>query len=178
MSNTSKQPAAKITMYPITAAIWRNEKDGKAFYSVTIQRSYKNADGDWKSSDSLNEGDLLLAAKVLDLAHTEISKLLRSTITRLSSRKDQSRIAYRGRALSRVSCLFSLPPETSGAAEMMRLTLQWQVLDKDHVALVFDKATWAAFHLTADTRGVDAGSMIVEALSNLLGPIAARSTNG
>jgi hypothetical protein len=74
MSNTSK-PAAKVTMYPITAAIWRNENKGQAFYSVTLQRSYKNAEGEWKSSDSLNESDLLLAAKVLDLAHTEITKL-------------------------------------------------------------------------------------------------------
>jgi hypothetical protein len=75
MSDNNRKPAAKVTMYPITAAIWRNENKGQAFYSVTIQRSYKNADGGWKSSDSLNEGDLLLAAKVLDLAHTEISKL-------------------------------------------------------------------------------------------------------
>ena len=71
MSNTTK-PAAKVTLYPITAAIWKNDR---GFYSVTIQRSYKTAEGEWKSSDSLNENDLLLAAKVLDLAHTEISKL-------------------------------------------------------------------------------------------------------
>jgi hypothetical protein len=74
MSNASK-PAARVTMYPITAAIWRNETAKGAAYSVTVQRSYKNAEGEWKSSDSLNESDLLLAAKVLDLAHTEISKL-------------------------------------------------------------------------------------------------------
>jgi hypothetical protein len=74
MSDNNK-PAAKVTMYPITAAIWRNDTGKGAAYSVTIQRSYKNADGEWKSSESLNEGDLLLAGKVLDLAHTEISKL-------------------------------------------------------------------------------------------------------
>jgi hypothetical protein len=74
MSHPAK-PAARVTMYPITAAIWRNEKDGRSYYSVTLQRSYKDAEGKWKSSDSLNEGDLLLAAKVLDLAHTEIFKL-------------------------------------------------------------------------------------------------------
>jgi len=74
MSNTSK-PTAKVTLYPITAAIWRNENKGQAFYSVTIQRSYKDAEGKWKSSDSLNESDLLVAAKVLDLAHTKISEL-------------------------------------------------------------------------------------------------------
>jgi hypothetical protein len=74
MSSTSK-PAAKITMYPITAAIWRNETAKGPAYSVTVERSYKDAEGNWKSSGSLNESDLLLTAKVLDLAHTEISKL-------------------------------------------------------------------------------------------------------
>jgi hypothetical protein len=81
---SSKQPAARVNLHPVSAAIWRNQNaEGTAFYSVTIQRSYKDAEGKWKSSDSLNEGDLLLAAKVLDLAHTEISKL------RASDRKAQ-----------------------------------------------------------------------------------------
>jgi hypothetical protein len=74
MSN-SKKPAAKVTMYPITAAVWRNERDERVFYSVTLQRNYKDGDGKWKHSDSLSEGDLLLASKVLDQAHTEISRL-------------------------------------------------------------------------------------------------------
>jgi hypothetical protein len=74
MSNTTK-PAAHVTLHPVRAAIWRNEHDGQAFYSVTIQRSYKDAKGKWKSSDSLNESDLLVAAKVLDLAHTKIFEL-------------------------------------------------------------------------------------------------------
>jgi hypothetical protein len=74
MSNNSK-PAAKVTLYPITAAIWRNETSKGAAYSVTIQRSYKDAEGNWKSSDSLNESDLLLSAKALDLAHTKIAEL-------------------------------------------------------------------------------------------------------
>jgi hypothetical protein len=73
---SDKKPASQVKLFPISAAIWRNTtKDGKAFYSVTIERSYKDADGKWKSSDSLNESDLLLAGKVLDLAHTEVVKL-------------------------------------------------------------------------------------------------------
>jgi hypothetical protein len=73
MSNNTK-PAAKVTLYPITAAIWRNETAKGSAYSVTIQHSYEDAEGKLESSDSLNEIDLLLAAKVLDLAHTETSK--------------------------------------------------------------------------------------------------------
>jgi hypothetical protein len=75
MSDT-KKPIARVHLYPVSIAIWRNETaKGEAFFSVTIQRSYRNAEGDWKSSDSLNESDLLLAAKALDLAHTRITEL-------------------------------------------------------------------------------------------------------
>jgi hypothetical protein len=36
------KPASTIKLYPLSAAVWRNEtKDGKAFYSVTFERSYK-----------------------------------------------------------------------------------------------------------------------------------------
>jgi len=77
VSKNATKPAAKVSMYPITAAIWRNaqEKDGRAFYSVTFERGYKDETGNWKSTSAFNAGDLLLLAKVADLAHTEISKL-------------------------------------------------------------------------------------------------------
>jgi hypothetical protein len=88
MSNSTK-PTAKVTLYPITAAIWRNENKGQAFYSVTIQRSYKDAEGNWKSSDSLNESDLLLAAKVLDLVHSKIVEL-RVTDRQAQQSEDQA----------------------------------------------------------------------------------------
>ena len=74
MSNTSK-PVAKISLFPVTAAIWQNEKDGKSYYSVTFQRSYKNEKGNWQNSESFGAADLLLLAKVADQAHSEIHKL-------------------------------------------------------------------------------------------------------
>jgi len=75
MSADNKKPAAKITLYPVSAAIWARETEKGVFYSVSLERSYKDAEGKWKSSDFLNESDLLLGAKALDLAHTEILKL-------------------------------------------------------------------------------------------------------
>ncbi len=75
MSNTPK-PVAKVSLFPITAAIWRNEStEGDKFYSVTFERSYRDRDGNWKSANSFNGDELLLLAKVADLAHTEVSKL-------------------------------------------------------------------------------------------------------
>jgi hypothetical protein len=75
MSN-SKKPVSKVVMYPVNAAIWRNENDkGEAWYNVTFERSFKNDAGEWQSSGTFNASDLLLLAKVADRAHSEIYKL-------------------------------------------------------------------------------------------------------
>lgn len=72
----SKKPASKVSIYPVSAAIWRNvNAKGEAFYSATFERSYRDAGGKYKSTESFNASDLLLLAKVADLAHTEITKL-------------------------------------------------------------------------------------------------------
>jgi hypothetical protein len=72
----NKKPAAKVNLFPVSVAIWRHETEKGVFYSTSaLQRSYKDADGKWQNTDKLNEGDLLLGAKALDLAHTEILKL-------------------------------------------------------------------------------------------------------
>jgi hypothetical protein len=71
----NKKPAAKITMHPVSAAIWRNENNGQAYYSVQFERSYKDEGGKWHASASFNAGDLLLLAKVADQAHSKIHEL-------------------------------------------------------------------------------------------------------
>lgn len=38
-------PVEKFTCSSITASIWKNEGEKGAFYTVTITRSYKTADG-------------------------------------------------------------------------------------------------------------------------------------
>jgi hypothetical protein len=75
MSDATK-PAARVIMYPVKAAIWKNEHvTGEVFYSATFERSYRDNAGEWQSSDNYGIGELLLLAKVADLAHTEIVKL-------------------------------------------------------------------------------------------------------
>jgi len=71
----NKNPTAKVTLHPVSAAIWRNQNPTGVFYSVTFERSYKDDAGNWKSSDSFSGNELLLLAKVADLAHSEIYKL-------------------------------------------------------------------------------------------------------
>lgn len=71
----SKPPIARVKLHPVSVAIWANKTDKGTFYSVTIASRYKDANGKWRNSVSLNEQELLLAAKALDQAHTEILKL-------------------------------------------------------------------------------------------------------
>jgi hypothetical protein len=75
MSNT--KPVARVTIWPVSAAIWQNHssKGGDPFYSVTVQRTYKDENGKLQNTESFNAGDLLTLAKVADLAHSQIIKL-------------------------------------------------------------------------------------------------------
>ena len=71
----NKKPAAKVRFFPISAAVWRNENEKGIFYSVTFERSYKDDSGKWQSSSTFNPSDLLLLAKVADVAHSQVCKL-------------------------------------------------------------------------------------------------------
>jgi hypothetical protein len=64
------QPDIKFRIGNVTAAVWQNDK---GFYSVTLQRSYKDGN-DWKNTDNLGAGDLLNAAKALERAEAWISE--------------------------------------------------------------------------------------------------------
>ena len=60
----------------VKATIWRNEtEDGKPRYNVVFARLYKDGDDAWQSTPSFGRNDLLLLAKVADLAHTRICEL-------------------------------------------------------------------------------------------------------
>jgi hypothetical protein len=70
-----KPPVAKLRLGLIQASIWERSTDKGAFYSVTFERRYRNAQSEWASTHSYDADDLLLLAKLADQAHTEIMKL-------------------------------------------------------------------------------------------------------
>lgn len=72
---SDKKPAAKVSLYPVSAAIWRNQNPKGIFYSVTIERSYKDDAGKYQTSSTFNAGDLLVLSKVADLCDTKIREL-------------------------------------------------------------------------------------------------------
>jgi hypothetical protein len=67
----SKQPVHEIRMGLIKACIWQNQTRSGDRYNVTFMRLYRDGDV-WRESSHYGRDDLLLLAKVTDLAHTWI----------------------------------------------------------------------------------------------------------
>jgi hypothetical protein len=65
------KPSSEIRIGAIKAAIWQNETKAGTRYNVTFSRIYEDGDT-WKSTESFSRDDLLLLAKVADLAHSWI----------------------------------------------------------------------------------------------------------
>lgn len=72
-TSTTNRPVKTLTDGMLKAAIWRNEKDGKQFYSVTFARSYKDADGNYGDANSYSGTELLRLAKLADRAYVDIA---------------------------------------------------------------------------------------------------------
>ncbi len=71
------RPEQKFRAGPIEASIWKNEKtvDGviKEYRTVSFQRRYKDRDGQWKSSTSMQVHDLPRALMVLGKAYETLT---------------------------------------------------------------------------------------------------------
>lgn len=77
MTEPKNKPVAKVKSGKIVADIWRNESEQGARFNVTFARIYRHKEsGDWKRTESFGRDDLLLLAKLADLAHSKIQELL------------------------------------------------------------------------------------------------------
>ena len=67
------EPAKKIRVGGIEIAIWKNSsKEGKEFFTTTMERNYKIED-DWKKTGSLRANDLPKAILALQKAFEFVS---------------------------------------------------------------------------------------------------------
>ena len=71
-------PEKKFRASPVTATIWANEaktKEGETrlFRTISLERSYRDKEGVWKSTSSLRANDLPKAVLVLNKAYEYIS---------------------------------------------------------------------------------------------------------
>ena len=71
-AETKNPPVDKVRVGLISASIWENPTEKGNFYNVTFERRYRDTEGNWKSTHSYGLDDLLVLAKIADLAHTKI----------------------------------------------------------------------------------------------------------
>ena len=74
-TNNTNMPVDRIRIGRIEAAIWENPSENGPSYSVTIKRRYCDKDNNWQATPSMGRDDLLLLAKVADLAHSRVLEL-------------------------------------------------------------------------------------------------------
>ena len=53
----------------VDVAIWKRQAEERTWYSFSISRSYKDQDGQWQRTSSLDEEDLLPGAQALEEAY-------------------------------------------------------------------------------------------------------------
>ena len=71
----NQTPTATVRIGAVKAAIWQNQAGDRTRCNVTFSKSYRDADGQWKSTLSFGRNDLLILAKVADQAHSRIVDL-------------------------------------------------------------------------------------------------------
>jgi len=66
-------PAKRFRAGPISATVWENttDKDGetRSYYTISLDRSYKDAEDNWQHTNSLRVSDLPRAELVLRKAY-------------------------------------------------------------------------------------------------------------
>ena len=76
-TESAKPPVAKLRIGLVNATIWERTTGNGTFHSVTFERRYRDAKGEWHSTQSFDAVNLLTLAKLADQAHTEIARLTR-----------------------------------------------------------------------------------------------------
>ena len=74
----NQKPHGEVRIGAVKAAIWQNQAGDRTRYNVTFSKSYRDADGQWKTTHSFGRNDLLVLAKVADRAHSHIFELQRT----------------------------------------------------------------------------------------------------
>jgi len=76
---TGQTPIARFKAGPVSAALWENEiqTGGRTatILKATIQRRYKDTDGQWKSSTSFSRNEIPLAVHCLQKAFEKMIDL-------------------------------------------------------------------------------------------------------
>ncbi|MBI4143783.1 hypothetical protein HY486_00865 [Candidatus Woesearchaeota archaeon] len=65
MEQGTNGPAKKFKAGAIRANVWKNIVENGEYYTVSLDRSYKDKEGNWKNTSTLRANDLPKATLVL-----------------------------------------------------------------------------------------------------------------
>jgi hypothetical protein len=68
-----QRPVTHIDVGAVTASIWRNERRDQPLYTTTFSHRYKDQSGEWHTTASFSQMDLLALQKAADLAYDAIA---------------------------------------------------------------------------------------------------------
>ena len=74
-TNSGNKPVHTVRLRSIKATIWKNDTSNGPMYNVTVLRSYRDDNGEWKDGHSIGYDDLMNVAALMYEAHAYISGL-------------------------------------------------------------------------------------------------------
>lgn len=63
------QPDKKFKAGAISATVWENKQDSFSYFTVSLERNYKDKMGSWKTTNSMRINDLPKAKLALEKAY-------------------------------------------------------------------------------------------------------------
>jgi hypothetical protein len=86
VAETKNRPVHEVRFGRLKATIWKNEGDKGPWYSVSLSRSFQDANGQWQTTQSFGARDLLEVAKLCDMSHSFVV----AEMTKNKTRNDDS----------------------------------------------------------------------------------------
>ena len=78
----SNQPEKKFRAGAVSATVWKNQGEKGSYNTISLERGYKDKQGQWQKASSLRLNDLPRAAVVLEEAYKYL--VMRSNATTVS----------------------------------------------------------------------------------------------
>ena len=72
---TKQKPVETIRDGALSASIWKNDGENGAFYNVTLQRVFTDAEDNVKNSESFGQADLLKLSRLCHKSYDKIDRL-------------------------------------------------------------------------------------------------------
>ena len=69
--NENRIPVKKLRANGVVLSVWENEGAKGSFHTFTVQRVYKDSEGNWKTSATLRNSDLTVVADLCVKAFSE-----------------------------------------------------------------------------------------------------------